>query len=573
MIHLEIATDIWKYKHINNSKLELRYNYHIIKLSNSNKEKFMKFSLNLGQFNVEVEAEKYTMLGSDVILSGSEISLDLPFISDQYFCHGWQSWSLTSWMDVRRFPATSYPTSLHAMQTDPMYAFEKRPNGSWMGAIKTPDERMLLLGALSLESHVTYDNRKFSGSYEHGNGDWFLAIGSEQGVFNRYAKLLGKRFGIAKPTDSPRIWCSWYSLYKEISENNLLRILQEMDDLPFDVFQIDDGWQKKIGDWEGNDKFPSGMQLMANTIKSTGRKAGIWLAPLLVVPSSTIFQDHSDWLLHDEKGKLVQAGVNWSENLFALDTTHPQVLVWLKQLMKNIREWGFDYVKLDFLYAGALPGIRYQNIPRESAYRHGLESIREALGDAFLLTCGAPILPSLGLCDAIRVGPDVSDTWNLNLESRIMNNFTVPGIQNAIRTTLNRLWLKPIVKTDPDVVYFHSHDHEITGQQKDLLKNLAEITEFKATSDLPTWLTDPERQALQTFLVSKPEIQYNGDYNYLINGVNYAYSEFINFPKPLNRFEKIAQFFFNKLASSTFILRIFDRYTTARIRKKLKPDI
>ena len=42
------------------------------------------------------------------------------------------------------------------------------------------------------------------------------------------------------------------------------------------------------------------------------------------------------------------------------------------------------------------------------AYRHGLRIIREAIGpDAYLLGCGAPILPSVGLVDAMRVGPDI----------------------------------------------------------------------------------------------------------------------------------------------------------------------
>ncbi|MFH2039220.1 MAG: glycoside hydrolase family 36 protein [Chloroflexota bacterium] len=442
-----------------------------------------------------------------------------------------------------------------------------------MGAIKTLDERILLLGALSLESHVTYDTTKLSGLYEHGNGDWLLTIGSEQEVFNRYATLLDKRFGRTRIKEPPKIWCSWYSLYKEIREDNLLRILHEMDDLPFDVFQIDDGWQKNIGDWEANEKFPSGMSIMADAIKMTGRKAGLWLAPLLVVPSSSIFQNHNNWLLRNEKGNLVHAGVNWSERLYALDTTHPEVLEWLSDLMKKIRDWGYDYVKLDFLYAGALPGKRWQTIPREAAYRHGLETIREALGDAYLLTCGAPILPSLGLCDGIRVGPDVSDAWNLEFESRILHNFAVPGIQNALRTTLNRLWLKPIINTDPDVVYFHSHNQSITDQQKGLLKNLAEIAEFKATSDLPAWLTLSERQELHTFLVAQSEIQHIGEYIYLINGFICDYSEFIKLPEPLNWFEKIVQFFIKNLANSPFVLMIFEGFSTARIRKKLKSEI
>jgi len=533
----------------------------------------MKFSLCLGQYNFVADAENNSQIGSDVILTGSKINLELPFESDTFFSHGWQSWSLTAWLEGGHQPAPSFPSSLHAMQVDPSYAYEKKANGSWVGAIKTPDGRVLLLGALNLESHVIYEGKRFSGFYEHGEGEWLLAIGSEQDVFYRYATLLGERFGKINSTESPRIWCSWYSLYKEISENNLVRILRELDDLPFDVFQIDDGWQKKIGDWEPNEKFSSGMHFLANTIKSTGKKAGLWLAPLLVVPSSYTFQNHHEWLLRDEKGKLVQAGVNWSERLYALDTTHPEVLEWLTDLMQKVRKWGFEYLKLDFLYAGALPGKRHLNIPRETAYRHGLETIRTALGDAFLLTCGAPILPSLGLCDAIRVGPDVSEAWNLNLESRIMNNFAVPGTQNAIRTTLNRLWLQPIVNTDPDVTYFHSRNNSLTNHQKDLLKNLAEIARFKATSDLPNWLTVSERQELQTFLVSEPIIKYYGQYNYLINEIKCDFSEFIKFPKPLTWLEKVIQFIIKNMASLPITLKIFDKFSTARIRNNLKSDL
>jgi hypothetical protein len=35
---------------------------------------------------------------------------------------------------------------------------------------------------------------------------------------------------------------------------------------------VDDGWQLSIGDWEANGKFPSGMNALAEKIKSTGAK-------------------------------------------------------------------------------------------------------------------------------------------------------------------------------------------------------------------------------------------------------------------------------------------------------------
>ena len=231
--------------------------------------------------------------------------------------------------------------------------------------------------------------------------EWFIAFGQENVCFEEYAEQLGNRLGRIKKNDAPRVWCSWYSLYHAIDEPVLHKIFDEFGDLPFDVLQVDDGWQVDIGDWEANQKFPSGMNALAEKIKSTGRRAGLWLAPLIATKSSKLFREHKDWFLRDERGRFVSAGFNWGHPLYALDTTHPDVSSWLVALMKQVRAWGFDYLKLDFLYAGALKGKRYKDMPREAAYRESLRLMREAMGaDAFFLTCGTPILPAIGLCDA-----------------------------------------------------------------------------------------------------------------------------------------------------------------------------
>ena len=98
-----------------------------------------------------------------------------------------------------------------------------------------------------------------------------------------------------------------------------------------------------------------------------------------------------------------------------------------------------------------------------------LQILRESLGDAYLLACGAPILPALGLCDGLRIGPDVASNWASALDADTLYNFSTPGAQNAARTSLNRLWLKPLVHTDPDVVFFRSTGINLTREQKSSL--------------------------------------------------------------------------------------------------------
>jgi len=260
------------------------------------------------------------------------------------------------------------------------------------------------------------------------------------------------------------------------------------------------------------------MNALAEKIKSTGRRAGLWLAPLIATKSSRLFHKHTDWFLRDPRGRLVSAGFGWGEPLYALDTTHPGVTLWLVALMKQVRAWGFDYLKLDFLYAGALKGKRFQDMPREAAYRECLRIMREALGaDAFLLTCGTPILPAIGLCDAIRIGPDVSYKWENYRDANLLYNPTIPGTRNAIRTSVNRLWLQTLLHIDPDVVYFESKENSLTKEQKSLLQDLAYICNFKATSDLPHWMTDDELGQLRAFLNTNPKIKQTARYIFQID--------------------------------------------------------
>ena len=88
--------------------------------------------------------------------------------------------------------------------------------------------------------------------------------------------------------------------------------------------------------------------------------------------------------------------------------TQPAAARYLAEVFGTLRRFGFDYFKIDFCYAGALEGRRNQQMPGLAAYRLGLGLIREAIGDAYLVGCGAPTLGSVGLVDAMRVGPDTA---------------------------------------------------------------------------------------------------------------------------------------------------------------------
>ena len=103
-----------------------------------------------------------------------------------------------------------------------------------------------------------------------------------------------------------------------------------------------------------------------------------------------------------------------SATTIGLDGTHPEARAWLTELFGEICDgWGYDYVKIDFLFGAAIAGVRtIRRATRIRAYRQALEAVREGVGDhRFILGCGALMAPSVGVFDGNRIGPDVAPFW------------------------------------------------------------------------------------------------------------------------------------------------------------------
>ena len=272
-------------------------------------------------------------------------------------------------------------------------------------------------------------------------------------ALERLSAELGVRMQARTPPPL-RVWCSWYSYYRSVTLENMLENarLARQHDLPFDVFQLDDGFQADLGDWfDASETFGGHARDLPAELKKLGFRAGLWLAPFLVGPQSRLFAQHQNWLLKDEGGSPLLFGHNWGGQYAALDTTNSEVLTWLRELSATCREWGYDYLKLDFLYAAAQPGVRYDSsISRAGAYRMGLQALRDGLGeDGFLLSCGAPLAGSTGLVDAMRTGPDTAPYWDDEARRVLLGDGSVPCARNALHTALPTLVSARLVSTRP----------------------------------------------------------------------------------------------------------------------------
>src|SRR5206468_10310538 len=97
----------------------------------------------------------------------------------------------------------------------------------------------------------------------------------------------------------------------------------------------------------------------------------------------------------------------------ALDGAHPKVQQWLQELARRVvRDWGYDYLRADGLRWATVGTGHYGGLTHAEAYRAGLGAIRDGLGsEASLVAGGAPLQHSIGLVNAMRIGPDVDASW------------------------------------------------------------------------------------------------------------------------------------------------------------------
>jgi len=391
-----------------------------------------------------------------------------------FYQNGWISWSLTF---ARRVgdglyadPGTPDYRRMHQPHWEPAYGNDL--SSEWVTVVHCPSShRSLLLGFITTADQLSEIRLRSDGAdliarcYLDGialqPGEtlrserlWVRAGSDPVALLEGWAGRTGREMQARVPPAPPAGWCTWYYYYGENTAQDVLDNVAAIagHDLPLDVILLDDGYQAAIGDWLSlnAEKFPQGMEPVTAAIRAAGLTPGVWTAPFGAAATSRLFAAHPAWFLRDRAGEPVVGWTHWGVDCYALDCTHPEVLAWLRETFGRMRsQWGFEFFKIDFIFAAALPGRRYDpTATRAQALRRGVEAIRASIGDdAFLLGCGAPLGVCVGLVDGMRVGPDVDPNWHPIWR----NDLSMPSTENALRNSLarapfhGRLWAN-----DPD---------------------------------------------------------------------------------------------------------------------------
>lgn len=291
-------------------------------------------------------------------------------------------------------------------------------------------------------------------------------------------------------------YTSWYYHYNQISPNDIDNVVNsfQINQIPIDFIQIDDGTQKRVGDWlDLKPEFGQSLKPLVDKIHGAGFKAGLWLAPFVAEAKSDLIKNHPDWVAKDERGRRIRAGFNplWSYWFYVLDLQNQEVRNYLKNVFQVVlNDWGFDLLKLDFLYAAALQ--HPTTMTRAQLMSDAVDLVHEATGwksgqphsydkknGPLLLGCGIPPSAAVGKFDFCRIGSDVKESWEDNL-LKFMKYQERVSTYNSLLSTIGRwpyngrgFW------NDPDVFYLRQNFRALKPKEK---KKKLPMTEVEKTT-------------------------------------------------------------------------------------------
>jgi hypothetical protein len=258
----------------------------------------------------------------------------------------------------------------------------------------------------------------------------------------------------------PSGWCTWYYYYRVVNPAEVIAnahwIAENLAPFGARYVQLDDGWQgmgeRGPGawrDWSAMDpRFREiGLGGLADSIRSLGLEAGIWIAPhgqsnSQVARSTGAFL----WAPGDSS-----ASTTW-EGRYLMDPTAPKAPGYLGGIFKRLRDLNYTYFKIDGQTIvvheyGAKTRYMHGPVPKGTPgevgaelYRKTLRTIRGAIGDSsYLLASWGTPLEGVGLYNGSRTGGDIVQGWD--------------GVLGAVSTVQRWNFLHNIAwYSDPDVL-------------------------------------------------------------------------------------------------------------------------
>jgi hypothetical protein len=213
-----------------------------------------------------------------------------------------------------------------------------------------------------------------------------------------------------------------------------------------------------------NNLSDSQLQDFVNLCHAHGEKTGIYLGPFAywgtaAQGSNTLITGSSTYYWSDAYLRTTNGGVQTVDGGIALDPTHPGTQQMINYYINQFTNWGFDYVKLDFLSHGALEGVHYDTSVKTGiqAYNQGMQYVLTAInGRMFVSESISPLFP-YQYGHSRRIACDAETSLIANTE------YTMNSVSYG-------WWLDNLYQfNDPDVMVFYGYGATTNENQSRLI--------------------------------------------------------------------------------------------------------
>jgi alpha-galactosidase len=201
-------------------------------------------------------------------------------------------------------------------------------------------------------------------------------------VLPSYASDILLRLGSAY--QPPWIYNTWEPFMRAVEEETTRELVSAAAPVGFDIFTIDDGWQKTHGAndvWE--ETFPSGLEPIQEEIEAAGMRLGLWYPLAAVDPTIPEYVEHPEWAARERDGGLKTTGTAAGSKVVMCLAT-PYRARAARRLADLIRTYNLAYVKIDlttiFNTYGESPGCHAEGHEHRT-WAESLTRIYEGMKD------------------------------------------------------------------------------------------------------------------------------------------------------------------------------------------------
>ena len=187
---------------------------------------------------------------------------------------------------------------------------------------------------------------------------------------------------------------SW-GVQEDTSTTRILAMMDATAGVGAEVFVVDKGWERSVGDWHANERFPSGLLTLSQEARRRGMGFGVWCGWGNADPRSPVALQHPDWLA-TWRGHIPVL----SFDNHGLCLGHDPARDWvLAELTRMVDEFGLTWLLHDFETIARCDSDRHTHDPgagehaAEAAFHHVLRTLAGRFPTLVLENCWNGVRP------------------------------------------------------------------------------------------------------------------------------------------------------------------------------------